>query len=100
FDTGLQWLPHFNVLPIVWMVLYSIMMFRMRLPADPQQRTVQQVMRWMFLLFGVFLYNYASGLLVYMCTSMSLTFLEQWLIKKILGPMPEVPGVPAAVPQF
>lgn len=100
FDLGWSWLPHFNVLPLVWMVLYSIMMFRMKLPTDPQQRTMQMVMRWMFLAFGVLLYNYASGLLVYMCTSMSLAFFEQWLIKKILGPMPEMPGVPTAMPQF
>jgi YidC/Oxa1 family membrane protein insertase len=99
FDLGWAWVPHFNVLPIVWMVLYSIMMFRMKLPTDPQQRTMQQVMRWMFLLFGVLLYNYASGLLVYMCTSMALAFFEQWLIKKILGPMPEMPGV-TSMPQF
>ncbi|MEZ5965793.1 MAG: membrane protein insertase YidC [Planctomycetota bacterium] len=97
---GWNMLPHFNLLPLVWMVLYSIMMFRMKLPTDPQQRTMQMVMRWMFLLFGVLLYNYASGLLVYMCTSMSLAFFEQWLIKKILGPMPEMPGVPTAMPQF
>lgn len=100
FDLGFHYVPHFNVLPIVWMVLYSIMMFRMKLPTDPQQRTMQQMMRWMFLLFGVLLYNYASGLLVYMCTSMALAFFEQWLIKKILGPMPEMPGVPTAMPQF
>jgi YidC/Oxa1 family membrane protein insertase len=93
FDLGWSLVPHFNVLPIVWMVLYSIMMFRMKLPADPQQRMVQQMMRWMFLAFGVLLYNYASGLLVYMCTSMALSFLEQWIIKKILGPMPEIGGV-------
>jgi len=100
FDLGWAWLPHFNVLPLVWMALYSTMMFRMKLPTDPQQRTMQQIMRWMFLLFGVFLYNYASGLLVYMCTSMSLAFFEQWLIKRILGPMPEMPGVPTSMPQF
>lgn len=97
FEIGWSWLPHFNLLPIVWMVLYSIMMFRMKLPSDPQQRTVQQMMRWMFLFFGVLLYNYASGLMLYMCASIALAFFEQWLIKKILGPMPEVPGV-AAMP--
>jgi YidC/Oxa1 family membrane protein insertase len=100
FPMGFSLVPHFNVLPIVWMVLYSIMMFRMKLPTDPQQRTMQQMMRWMFLLFGVLLYNYASGLLVYMCTSMALAFFEQWLIKKILGPMPDMPGVPTSMPQF
>ncbi len=99
FHLGFAYVPHFNVLPIIWMVLYSIMMFRMKLPTDPQQRTMQQMMRWMFLLFGVFLYNYASGLLVYMCTSMALAFFEQWLIKRILGPMPDMPGM-TTMPQF
>ena len=99
FHLGWTYVPYFNVLPIIWMVMYSIMMFRMKLPTDPQQRTMQQVMRWMFLLFGVLLYNYASGLLVYMCTSMALAFFEQWLIKKILGPMPDVAGM-TSMPQF
>ncbi len=95
FELGLPYVPHFNLLPLVWMALYTVMMFRQKLPTDPQQRTMQQMMRWMFLLFGVLLYNYASGLLVYMCTSMALAFLEMWIIKKILGPMPEVAGVPS-----
>lgn len=96
FDLGfLGWsvLPHFNLLPLVWMALYTVMMFRQKLPTDPQQRTMQQMMRWMFLFFGVLLYNYASGLLVYMCTSMALAFVEQAIIKRILGPMPEAAGM-------
>jgi YidC/Oxa1 family membrane protein insertase len=95
FELGLPYVPHFNVLPHVWMALYTVMMFRQKLPTDPQQRTMQQMMRWMFLLFGVLLYNYASGLLLYMCTSMALAFLEMWIIKRILGPMPEVAGIPS-----
>lgn len=80
--------PHlFNVLPLVWIALMLVLQSRMPLPSDPQQRQMQQIMRYMPLMFGVLLYNYASGLMVYMVTSMVWTFGESAVIKKVLGPI-------------
>lgn len=80
--------PHlFNLLPLVWITLMLILQSRMPLPTDPQQRQVQQIMRYMPLMFGVLLYNYAAGLMVYMVTSMLWTFVESAVTKKILGPI-------------
>lgn len=85
--TGLSWFPHFNLLPVLWISMFLVMQLRMPLPTDPQQRQVQQIMRFMPVLFGVMLYNYASGLMVYMVTSMVWSLVESSVTKKILGPM-------------
>jgi YidC/Oxa1 family membrane protein insertase len=80
--------PHsFNIMPLLWLTLMIVLQLRMPLPTDPQQRQMQQMMRFMPLIFGVLLYNYASGLLVYMVTSMLWTFVESAITKKILGPI-------------
>ena len=70
---------------------------RMPLPTDPQQRQMQQMMRYMPILFGVMLYSYAAALLVYMVTSMAWSMVENAIVKKILGPMD--PNVAAMAPQ-
>ncbi len=80
--------PHvFNLMPLLWISLMLVLQLRMPLPTDPQQRQMQQTMRFMPLMFGVMLYNYASGLLVYMVTSMLWTFVETAITKRILGPI-------------
>ncbi len=81
------WPGHFNILPLVWISLMLILQSKMPLPTDPQQRQMQQIMRYMPLMFGVLLYNYAAGLMVYMVTSMVWTFGESAVTKKILGPI-------------
>lgn len=81
------WPGHFNILPLVWIGLMLVLQSRMPLPTDPQQRQMQQIMRYMPLMFGVLLYNYAAGLMVYMVTSMIWTFGESAVTKKILGPI-------------
>jgi YidC/Oxa1 family membrane protein insertase len=81
------WPHNFNIMPILWIGMFVWFSLRMPLPADPQQRQVQQMMRFMPILFGVMLYNYASGLMVYMVTSMLWTFGESAITKKILGPI-------------
>lgn len=81
------WPHNFNLLPLLWMGMFVTLQLRMPLPTDPQQRQMQQMMRYMPILFGVGLYNYASGLMVYMVTSMLWTFVESAVIKKILGPI-------------
>lgn len=80
--------PHtVNLLPIVWLGLMVFVTFRQPLPTDPQQRQTMMITRYMPLVFGVMLYNYASALLVYMVTSMLWTLVESSLIKKKLGPV-------------
>lgn len=91
------WPGTFNLLPVLWIGLMLIQMLRQPLPTDPQQRQQMQIMRYMPLIFGVMLYNYAAALLVYMVTSMLWTFVETAITKKILGPMD--PNVAALTPQ-
>ena len=94
---GLPFWPHvFNLMPILWITLMCIQVFRQPLPTDPQQRQTATIMRYMPLLFGVMLYHYASALLVYMVTSMLWTFVESAIIKKKLGPID--PNTAAMVP--
>jgi YidC/Oxa1 family membrane protein insertase len=88
------WPHEFNLLPLVWIGMFVWLQTRMPLPTDPQQRQMQQMMRYMPILFGVMLYYYAAALLVYMVTSMAWSFVENALVKKVLGPMdPNVAGM-------
>jgi YidC/Oxa1 family membrane protein insertase len=82
------WPHHLNVLPILMVVLWFILQSGTPLPTDPQQRQVMKIMRFMPFLFGVMLYNYAAGLMVYMVTSSALGIIEQRVTRKILGPPP------------
>ena len=73
------------------------MTLRQPLPTDPQQRQMQQMMRFMPLIFAVMLYNYASALLLYMVTSMTWSLIESTIVKKILGPVdPSAAGMAPA----
>jgi len=99
FDLG--FFPHhFNLLPLLWMAMLVRMQLKMPLPTDPQQRQVQQMMRYMPLVFGVVLYNYASGLMLYMVTSMVWTMIESRITKKILGPLDPNVAAMAPTPTF
>lgn len=94
----LSFWPHeFNLLPLVWIGMFVWLQTRMPLPTDPQQRQVQQMMRYMPILFGIMLYYYAAALLVYMVTSMAWSMIENAVVKRILGPMD--PNVAAMAPQ-
>ena len=65
-----------------------------RLPTDPQQRQVMKIMRWMPIMFGVLLYSYASGLMVYMITSSIFGIVEQRITRRLLGPVsPDAAGI-------
>ncbi|MDP6929713.1 MAG: membrane protein insertase YidC [Planctomycetota bacterium] len=95
FELGLSFMPHFNLLPLLWMALFAILSFSQPLPKDPQQRQMGMIMRGMPFLFGVMLYNYAAGLMVYLVTSSLVSLIEARVTKKILGPMPQAgAGVP------
>lgn len=91
------WPGQFNLLPLVWIGMFLWLQTRMPLPTDPQQRQMQQMMRYMPILFGVMLYSYAAALLVYMVTSMAWSMVENAIVKKVLGPMD--PNVAAMTPQ-
>lgn len=91
------WPGQCNLLPILWLVLMLVQVMRQPMPTDPQQRQQMQIMRYMPLIFGVMLYNYAAALLVYMVTSMLWTFVESAVIKRRLGPLD--PNVAAMTPQ-
>ncbi len=99
---GLPWqyVEYLNVLPILMVILWLVLQSGTPLPKDPQQRQVMKIMRFMPLLFGVMLYNYAAGLMVYMVTSSLFGIIEQRVTKKILGPPPETGAGVAAMPTF
>jgi len=98
FELGLPFVPYFNILPILMVSLWLVLQMGTPLPTDPQQRQMMKIMRFMPVLFGVMLFNYASGLMVYMVTSSMLGIVEQRVTRKILGPPPAVGG--AAMPTF
>ena len=95
FATGFAWDPiaYFNFLPILMVGLWLYLQMGTPLPKDPQQRQMMVMMRFMPIMMGVMLYNYASGLMIYMCTSSVWGIVEQKITKKILGPIsPEAAG--------
>jgi YidC/Oxa1 family membrane protein insertase len=76
----LDWL---NILPILMVVLWVLQQKVMPKPTDPQAQQMQKMMMWMPVVFGVFLYNYASGLSLYMVTSSLFGILEYTVVRKI-----------------
>lgn len=71
-----------NLLPIIMIITWIWHQRSMPKPNDPQQQTMMKVMSFMMIFFGIFLYNYASGLALYMITSSSLGIVETRFIKK------------------
>ena len=87
-------LEYFNLLPLLMVALWAINAFRMPLSDDPQQRQMGMMMRFMPIFMGVFLYNYASGLALYMVVSALWTLIEQSIVRKRYG---ATPGMPTAM---
>lgn len=73
----------FNLLPLLMMVTWYGSAAMQPLPEDPEQRAQAKMMRWIPLLFGVFLYNTAAGLTLYMTLSALWSIGESWLIRKV-----------------
>jgi YidC/Oxa1 family membrane protein insertase len=73
---------YFNLLPPLMVVLWILQQRTMPKPADEQQARVQKMMMFMPVVMGVFLYNYAAGLSLYMITTASMSILEHGFIKK------------------
>jgi YidC/Oxa1 family membrane protein insertase len=83
------WLPlvgevrYFNLLPILMVILWIVQQLGMPKPTDEQAARMQKMMMFMPVFMGVFLYNYAAGLSVYMITQSTLGIVEQRVIKKL-----------------
>ena len=86
-----------NILPLVVMVLWMVSMRLAPKPTDPQQQQVQKMMMFMPIVFGITLYNYASGLALYMGTSSLSSIVEQTIIKKFWPPPGTVAGAPVPI---
>ncbi|MEZ6005784.1 MAG: membrane protein insertase YidC [Planctomycetota bacterium] len=76
----LDWL---NILPLLMVVLWIVQQKVMPKPTDPQAMQMQKMMMWMPILFGVFLYNYAAGLSLYMVTSSLFGIFEYTIVRRI-----------------
>lgn len=92
-ELGIPFVPYFNLLPILMVGLWLYLQMATPLPKDPQQRQMMVMMRFMPIMMGVMLYSYASGLMIYMCTSSVWGIVEQKVTKRILGPVnPDATG--------
>ncbi len=74
---------YFNLLPPLMVVLWIVQQMGMPKPTDEQSARMQKMMMFMPVVMGVFLYNYAAGLSVYMITQSTLGIVEQRVIKKL-----------------
>jgi YidC/Oxa1 family membrane protein insertase len=76
-------LTHFNLLPVLMVILWIWQQKAMPQPTDEQAKSMQRIMLFMPPVMGVFLYNYAAGLSLYMITQSLLGILEIKVIKKV-----------------
>jgi|GEM_PF-468893 len=78
-------IEYFNLLPILMVVLWIGQQKVVPKPAtdNEQARQMQKMMMWMPILFGVFLYNYAAGLSLYMITTSAFGIMEYTVIRRI-----------------
>jgi len=83
-----------NLLPTLYIAsaLWQTHITPMAPGMDPTQ---QKLMRWMPLMFLAFLYNFSSGLALYMTVNNLLTILQTWLMKRNQPPAP-TPTAPIA----
>ncbi len=78
-------IEYLNLLPILMVVLWVGQQKVVPKPAtdNEQARQMQKMMMWMPIMFGVFLYNYAAGLSLYMITTSAFGIMEYTVIRKI-----------------
>lgn len=76
-------IEHFNLLPILMVVLWVWQQALMPKPTDEQQAQMQKMMMFMPVVMGFALYNYAAGLSLYMITQSGLGIVENTWIKKL-----------------
>jgi len=80
------WVVNFeylNLLPILMVVLWIGQQKVMPKPTEPQALQMHKMMMWMPIIFGLFLYEYAAGLSLYMITSSLFGIAEFTIIRKI-----------------
>lgn len=73
---------YFNILPPLMIVMWIWQQKGMPMPADENAARMQKMMMWMPIVMGVFLYNYAAGLSLYMITQSGVGVIEQKVIRK------------------
>jgi len=71
-----------NILPPIMVVLWILQQRSMPRPTEEQALLMYKMMMWMPIVMGIFLYNYAAGLSIYMITTSALGIVEQIYIKK------------------
>jgi YidC/Oxa1 family membrane protein insertase len=78
---------------ILPLLVTGLMWGQQQLTAAPQNMdpSQQAVLKWMPLMFGLFFFTSPSGLGVYFFVNMSLSILQQWVIKRSLGTGSKVP---------
>jgi YidC/Oxa1 family membrane protein insertase len=76
-------IEYLNILPPLMVALWIGQQLVMPKPADEQARRMQRMMMFMPVVMGFFLYNYASGLSLYMITQSLLGIFEISVIKKL-----------------
>jgi len=76
-------IEYLNILPILMVILWVTQQRTMPTPADEQAAKMQRMMSFVTVGMGFFLYNYASGLSLYMITQSSLGIFEQKVIKQL-----------------
>jgi YidC/Oxa1 family membrane protein insertase len=76
-------LQHLNLLPILMVVLWIAQQKTMPKPTDENALRMQRIMLFMPVVMGLFLYNYAAGLSLYMITQSTFGILEQTVVKRI-----------------
>jgi YidC/Oxa1 family membrane protein insertase len=73
-----EWL---NLLPLLMLAAWIAQNMAMPKPSDPQQAQMQKMMRFLPFVFLFLLYNYASGLSLYMTTSALIAIIQYKFLK-------------------
>lgn len=85
--------PYLNILPII---AVSLMLVQQKMmtppPADEQQAQQQAMMKYMLILFGLFFYKTASGLVLYFIISTLWGLAERKLLPRKASPTSEGPS--------
>lgn len=76
-------MTYLNLLPILMVIVWIAQQKVMPKPTDPQALQMHKMMMWMPIIFGVFLYDYAAGLSLYMITSSLWGIAEFTVIRRI-----------------
>jgi YidC/Oxa1 family membrane protein insertase len=76
---------HFNLLPILYVILTIVNQQLQPKPEDPQMRAQFRMMTFMMVFFGFIFYQFPSGFMLYIMTSAALGIIESKIIKAELA---------------